>query len=367
MLFMERTLCYRAAIPPYLRNPVLQTVLSSMRLRNRGITDFERFSREVIVLAGGGVRLSGFYTPAVVPAPGTFTGASAQNYPGIPAGASAETIPEISSKPSGGKGLVILLHGWEGSESSAYMVSAGRYFYNIGYDIFRLNMRDHGSSHHLNRGLFLGTLIDEAYGAVKRIVADCFRGGKLFLVGFSMGASFALRIARISGLEKHENGNAPAFDRVFAVNPPLDPLSATSNIDKHSIIKKYFLKKWKRSLLRKQSAFPELYDFDRFLKTDNCIDLTRLLIEEYSEYKSMEDYFSRYTLDKKFFAEIETPVTLITAADDPVIDISRFDAVKSAANPYIDLVIEPYGGHCAYIRNIKLETYLFDIIAEKTG
>ena len=46
--------------PFYLKNPVLQTVLSSIKIRNRGITPFELESREVLVDAGGGVRLTGF-------------------------------------------------------------------------------------------------------------------------------------------------------------------------------------------------------------------------------------------------------------------------------------------------------------------
>ena len=126
----------------YLRNPVLQTVLSSMRRRNKAAAGeaagFEALSREAVIDAGGGVRLTGFYTIAAEAA----------------------------------QGLIILMHGWEGSESSAYMIAAGRYFYLLGYDIFRLNLRDHGNSHHLNKGLFLGTLIEEAHGAVKHIIKE---------------------------------------------------------------------------------------------------------------------------------------------------------------------------------------------------
>jgi len=53
------------------------------------------------------------------------------------------------------KGLIILLHGWEGSSSSAYILSAGDFFIISGFPICRLNLRDHGDSHHLNEGLFM--------------------------------------------------------------------------------------------------------------------------------------------------------------------------------------------------------------------
>lgn len=323
----------------YLKNPILQTVLSSMKIRNRGITPFEIESREVLVDAGCGVRLTGFIS-------------------------SHDTSGETSGRGNSRKGLVILLHGWEGSERSAYMVAAGRFFYPLGYDIFRLNLRDHGNSHHLNRGPFLGTLIDEAYGAVKRIIADYGSGGS-FIIGFSMGANFALRIAKLAGEEIAGGVRDGLPKKIIAVNPPLNPLTATENIDRYFLIRKYFLKKWKKSLIKKQQAFPDIYDFSRYLDTDNCIALTRHLVEQYSEYDSMEDYFSRYTLGLDFFKSIKMPVSVITAADDPVIDISGFDNIIKSKNSNIDLRIEPYGGHCAYLRDFKFNTWLFDMILEK--
>ena len=80
------------------------------------------------------------------------------------------------------RGLVILLHGWEGSANSAYIVSTGRYLYDRGFDVFRLNLRDHGDSHHLNEGLFYGTLIEESHEGV-RAAAAMSRSGSAFLIG----------------------------------------------------------------------------------------------------------------------------------------------------------------------------------------
>ena len=77
-------------------------------------------AREMILDAGEGIRLLGFHSPQ----------------------------PDKRAK-----GLVILLHGWEGSSDSTYILRAGRCLYRHGYDVFRLNYRDHGESHHLNEGL----------------------------------------------------------------------------------------------------------------------------------------------------------------------------------------------------------------------
>ena len=69
------------------------------------------------------------------------------------------------------KGLVMLLHGWEGSVNSAYILGTGKFLYNKGYSVFRLNYRDHGNSHHLNQGLFYAVLLDEVFNAVRQVSA----------------------------------------------------------------------------------------------------------------------------------------------------------------------------------------------------
>ena len=334
-------------IPPFfLRNPVLQTVISSLKFRNKNKSSFDAVSAEKIIDAGNGIRLTGYYSGYG----DDFT--SPEN---------SEINNKDSAKKKRGK-LLILLHGWEGSEQSSYMVAAGRYFYKLGYSIFRLNMRDHGNSHHLNKGLFYGTLIDEAYTAVKQIVKNCGENKDIFIAGFSMGGNFALRIARLAGMDA---SSGLLLKKVIAVNPPLNPLTATANIDKYYIIKKYFLKKWKKSLSKKEAAFPDLYRFSELPVTDSCIELTDILVNKYSEYRDMPDYFSRYTLGKDFFSEIRIPVFIITSEDDPIIEISDFDVIRKAENPLIELSIEKYGGHCAYIKNMKLDTWLFDKILQK--
>ena len=50
------------------------------------------------------------------------------------------------------RGLALLLHGWEGSAESSYMRLTAAQLLARGFDVFRLNFRDHGDSHHLNEG-----------------------------------------------------------------------------------------------------------------------------------------------------------------------------------------------------------------------
>ena len=60
--------------------------------------------------------------------------------------------------------------------------------------MLRNRFRDHGDTHHLNRGLFHSCLLDEAIGAVREF-ARMHPLAPRVLVGFSLGGNFALRVA----------------------------------------------------------------------------------------------------------------------------------------------------------------------------
>ncbi len=305
--------------PWYLKGAMAQTLLNSAKFRNKGIGDFENNSREKIIDGGDGVNLQGF----------------------------------LSAHQDRTAPLLILFHGWEGSDKSAYMISTGRFFYDNGFSVFRLNMRDHGSSHGLNRGFFLGTLIDEAYTGVKEIIRRFSPDGSACLAGFSMGANFCIRVAK-----KASDGNYAGLKHIFAVNPPFDPLESTRRVDEIGLIRTYFLKKWKRSLAIKQRTFPEIYRFDSLLSLNGCIPMTERLLEEYTSFSSLEDYFGRYNLKQGYLDSVTVPLTLLTAEDDPIIPISHI--ASSEMSSQVRFIHHPRGGHCGYIMNRNWEAWYLE-------
>ena len=133
------------------------------------------------------------------------------------------------------KGLAILLHGWEGSADSTYLLRCGRSLYANGYDIFRLNFRDHGDSHHLNKGIFYAVLLEEVYQAVMQ-AAGFSSGRPVFLIGFSLGANFVLRI-----LKKCVSVPITNLCHAVSISPVLNPQKSTTKIDRIAFIRKYFL------------------------------------------------------------------------------------------------------------------------------
>ncbi|ADK84477.1 alpha/beta hydrolase fold protein [Desulfarculus baarsii DSM 2075] len=304
------------AAPLLLRGPMIQSILASSRLRVRNGHAMDRGAREVIVDAGGGVRLLGYHSPQ----------------PGRSA-----------------KGLVILLHGWEGCQDSVYMLRTGRALYDQGYDVFRLNLRDHGESHRLNQGLFLGTLIEESHQGV-RAVAGLAQGGPVFLAGFSMGGNFALRMSL-----RHGRSPIPGLRGVAAISPGVNPEVSTRLIDKITLMRLYFLKKWKRSLRLKQEAFPQVYDFSEVLACRTVMGMTEAMLARYTDYPSTSAYFSGYALMGEALGDLAAPTVIVTAADDPVIPADDFRAMTF--NDQTELIIHDHGGHSGFVEGLGLASW----------
>jgi uncharacterized protein len=290
----------------FMRNALLQTVLGSLKVRNIGKNPMVECAEEMILDAGNSVRLQGYY-----------------------------------SKDAGNsKGTVLLIHGWEGSSGSSYILSTGKYLFNNNFDIFRLNLRDHGESHHLNKELFKSTLIEETFNAAKKAAA-MNRNKPFFIIGFSLGGNFALRIALKNNKSKIAN-----LRHVAAVCPVLDPMKSTEHTDRIYIIKKYFMKKWKKSLLKKLELFPDFYNFNGLNKMRSLCEMMDTFVPLYTEFKSTEDYYRKYTLLNNYFLKLKTPVTIISSEDDPVIPVE--DVYNLKANKYLNLLIQPYGGHSGF-------------------
>lgn len=258
------------------------------------------------------------------------------------------------------RALVILLHGWEGSIDSTYVLSAGDFLFRHGLDVFRLNLRDHGRTHHLNRGLFYATLIEETHAAVMQAAALA-GGAPVFLCGFSLGGNFALRVAR-----RFSEAPDPRIDlrQVVAVSPALDPSRSTDAIDAQPLLRRYFVRKWQRSLRTKQRCFPELYDFSDIAGLGGIRRITETLLARYSTYDSVEEYFSEYNLCGRALAAVRVPTTIVTAADDPIIPVDDFSNL--ALSRSVRLIIHRYGGHSGFVAdwvgNRWHEQYLLQLV-----
>ena len=246
--------------------------------------------------------------------------------------------------------LAILLHGWEGSVDSNYLLDTAVALDRAGFETFRLNFRDHGESHHLNEGLFHSCRLQEVLDAVAA-VGRAHRSGPVFLVGFSLGGNFALRIARNAGRVGLE------LERVVAVSPVIRPRHVLAALASGlPLYEAYFVRKWRRSLRRKQELYPERYNLDSWFRHRRLADQTRQLVADYTEFPDLDSYLEGYSVAGDYLVGLETSCLIVTAADDPIIPIGDFKALPRS--PALTLEVWPHGGHCGFLANWRLESWI---------
>lgn len=257
-------------------------------------------------------------------------------------------VGSLNSHPHS-RGLVILLHGWEGSSESAYLVSAAATLYRAGYDIFRLNLRDHGPTHHLNRELFNSTLTEETAQAMCQ-VRDHYPDQPCHLAGFSLGGSFALRIAADCSSDLD-------LCTVTAVSPPVNPARVMDELNARSrTYGAYFYRKWKRSLTTKLRHFPDLGYRDALDASRNLDDLNEFFVPGHTPYSTVADYFAAYSIAGDRLAGLNIPAWLITALDDPVVPVA--DILTISKSVPINIEITEFGSHCAFLQDFRMHSWI---------
>lgn len=302
------------APPAQLRNPHVQSIYPSLPFRRPGV---ERRSRQLIEASedllldcGDGVRLLAHHA-----------------------------TQQRLGRAAAGR-LAVLLHGWEGSAQSLYILSLGQFLLDQGFDVVRLNLRDHGESHHLNQGLFHSCRIGEVVGAVQRI-QQLHPDRALSMAGFSLGGNFALRVgarARDAGI---------ALERIVAVCPVIDPEHTLARLESGwALYRQYFVWKWRRSLRKKQAAWPHAFDLSDVIRLDNLTDMTDVLARRYGGFPSLEQYLRGYAIVGDALAPLVARTRIISAADDPIIPAADFERIAHPSS--LEVTLTRFGGHCGY-------------------
>jgi len=253
------------------------------------------------------------------------------------------------------KGLAVLLHGWEGCSESLYMLSNGQQLLEAGYDVFRLNFRDHGGTQKLNKELFNSMRLEEMLEAVK-ILCEQYGGLHNILCGYSLGGNFCLRIANLAQQEKLN------LHQAIAVCPLLHPPTTMYELNNGiSIYEKYFVKRWKSSLFKKLKHHSH-FNYGPALKKLKTLDaMNDFFVVEHTDFKSTNDYFEGYSILGDRLSKLAIPTTIITSLDDPIIPARQLNELFSTSWLTIDL--QQWGGHCAFIKNWKLESWVSERVA----
>lgn len=313
--------------PLWLRNAHVQSILATTFVRRgrieRQAAPLVGAQRELLLECGAGVRLQCF----------------------------------ISSPPHSNGKPILVLHGWEGSVESIYVLSLAQLLFERGFEVVRLNLRDHGETHHLNRELFHSCRLPEVIGAVQALQAH-FPGRPLTGVGFSLGGNFLLRVAAAA------RESSVDLASVIAISPVLEPAETLVALETAMPgYQGYFVRKWRRSLRKKQAAWPDSYDFADV--SGDLREMTAQLVRRHSEFATLEDYLSGYSITGERLASLAVPAHILTSLDDPMIPVGGL--ARLARPAALRVTVTRYGGHCGFIESLAGLTWAERFVLAQLG
>ena len=310
--------------PTLLRNGHVQTILCGTaprrQLLKKRSQQLVKNAESVILECHDGIKLQGFYTP------------------------------NPSTDLSTARGLVITIHGWEGCSESLYNLSVGSHLLSKGFSVFRLNLRDHGGTQHLNPLPFNSTRLREVVNAVEQI-QRLFPQKNNYLCGFSLGGNFALRVAVAAQKAEIQ------LNRVVAVCPVLDPINTMQTLEQGlPVYHQYFTERWKSSLSRKLALFPELNYGETLLKQNSLRSMMEYFAPLCTDYSDAVSYLKGYAITENRLKNLTVPCHIITSKDDPV--VSWLDLQRLAKSDLLTIELSEYGGHCGFFSDYKLNSWL---------
>ncbi|WDQ18017.1 YheT family hydrolase [Rhodopirellula sp. P2] len=246
------------------------------------------------------------------------------------------------------RGSVLLLHGICGCHAADYMVRFTRRLLAIGVRVFRLDMRGCGESVAFCRGITHAGRSDDVLAAIE-FIAELTSGhaAPIGAVGTSLGGNQLLRAAgRVgAGLDARPS----YWDRVgpiVAIAPPIDLQACSDRMEAWSLrfYNHYFITQLLRrakSTLQMREELGGLLD-GRAPKTLREFD--RRITAPMAGFSDERSYYASSSAHS-VVERIDIPALIVTAADDPLVPVDSFVALRERVRDSTRVLTMPTGGH----------------------
>jgi len=244
---------------------------------------------------------------------------------------------------------VVVLHGLEGSSRAPYVRRLARALLGRGLSVLALNFR--GCSGEPNRlpRLYHSGETGDLGEVVGRLVAE--RPGRaLGLAGFSLGGNVAAKWLGERG------AGGPAELRAGAViSVPFDLGACAAAIDGPGFwawaYRERFLRMLRHKAIGKARRFPGVLDEAALRAVRTFREFDDRATARIHGFAGAEDYWRRCS-SGPFLAAVRRPLLALSAEDDPIVPGPTLPREAAAANPAVELVVAPGGGHVGFVEGL---------------
>ena len=270
------------------------------------------------------------------------------------------TAPDVqvlvhAQKPLGeAKGQLVMVHGLEGSSEAGYARSLTYKALEMGYATHRFNMRGCGGTDHMSVTAYHAGQTSDVLEVLRRLkeVSDA----PLYLVGFSLGANVALKLAG-------ELDGEGLLAGVCSVSAPIDLAACARALQEpqNFLYQQRFVSRLKERIKRRHGQAPEVYTLVHLPKIRTILDFDEYYTSKLFGFGTAANYFRTQSANQ-FLERIRVRTLLIQAQDDPLIPFSAYDLRVFKTNPKLELVTPRHGGHLGFLSRQRPRFWVDEVI-----
>ena len=243
----------------------------------------------------------------------------------------------------GSKKLVVLLHGLEGNSSRQYMLSPAKHFSEKGWDVVAFNCRSCSGEINRKFRLYHHGEIDDLKQVIESIVS---KGNydQIVLSGYSMGGAVLSKYLSVYA------GRIPAEIKCgISFSAPYDLAESIKWVEKRGnwIYHNMFRSRLKKKILIKAEQFPGRLDISKVDNYPKWRDFDAAFSAPLNGFNSVDEFYYDAAC-KNFLHDLDTPLLIVMAKNDPIISTTCVPLELCKRHPKIRFEITSNGGHVGF-------------------
>ena len=266
-----------------------------------------------------------------------------------------EHHPPAGKKPIG---EVVLVHGLEGSMDSGYMRSLAHYGADAGWCVHRTNIRTCGPTETWCKTLYHAGLSTDIKHIVRSLAAQ--GRGPIFIVGYSLGGNQVLNAAAELSVE-----SPGMIAGACAVCTPIQLAPCSKKIEERAnyVYMTRFLSSMKKRLKRRAAAMPGVFSLEGLDEVQTIYQIDDLVTAPHFGFGTADHYYATQSAAVRL-GQVNMPVLLVAAEDDPIVPISCYDHPVMKGNANLQFERMRRGGHVSFLargeKRFWLDHFLLD-------
>lgn len=238
---------------------------------------------------------------------------------------------------------VLLLHGLEGGSESTYIGETARRLAAAGLRGVAMNFRPRSVPPRVPSTYHAGRTREVAF-AIETLARGA-PGGRIGLIGFSLGGNVLLKHLAERGEEARERVAAAA-----AVSVPFDLAAAADRLEgwPGRLYARYFLGSLRRAARELSERFPGHLDAAAVRRARTIRAFDQAVTAPLHGFRSAEHYYATSSCGPRL-GGVRIPVLLLHARDDPLVPAGTVPWETIARNPALVDGITDAGGHVGFV------------------